>query len=247
MIDTIKAEFRKLLSVRSTYFNLAISLAIVALFAGYGTGFRGSAQDLQASGVLAEQATSAVIFVGLILAFVGLLLAGNEYRYNTIMYTLTTANRRWKVLAAKFVVISIFAIVASLVMAFCSPLFTAIGAHIAGKDIGPQVFDIWSIVLRCAFCGWGYAMYAFILLLLIRNQVGAIVTFLMVPLIGESIIMQLFKHIGPYLPFTGLQSVAQPLGLGNDTTSAHGVAVVSVYVAIGLFVSLVLFVRRDAN
>jgi ABC-type transport system involved in multi-copper enzyme maturation permease subunit len=247
MIDAIKAEFRKLLSVRSTYFNIIICLLIVALFAGYGEGVKGSPHDLQSLNFLADQASSAAVFVGLILAFVGLLLAGNEYRYNTIMYTLTSVNRRWKVLAAKFLVVTVFATVTSLIMMFFSPLCAIVGAHIAGHDIGPQVFDVWNVIWTSAFCVWGYAMYALILMLVLRNQVGAIVTFLMVPLIGENILMQLFKHIGPNLPFTALQAVAQPNGLGNHASSGHEALIVLAYIVGGLIVSSVLFIRRDAN
>jgi ABC-type transport system involved in multi-copper enzyme maturation permease subunit len=247
MLGTIRSEFRKLLSVRSTYFNVIISLLIVALFAGFGTGIKSKPQDLLAPTVLANQSTDAIIFVGLILAFVGLLLAGNEYRYTSIMYTLTASNRRWKVLTSKFFVISIFAIVTSLIVAFFSPLCTIIGAHLAGHDIGPQTFDAWSVIWRCVFTGWGYAMYAFALLLIIRNQVGAIVTFLLVPLIGENILMGLFKHIGKDLPFTAVQAVAEPHNLGNATTSGREMVVVLIYVAVGLLISTILFTKRDAN
>jgi len=247
MIPAIRSEFRKLLTVRSTYINVAICLAIVALFAGFGSGFRMEKASAHDAGYLMSQSMSAIVFVGMILAFVGLLLAGHEYRYNTIMYTLTSTNRRHKVLASKFVAITVFAIVASLLVAFFSPLCTIVGAHLAGKTLGPQHFDTWSVIWRSVVTGWGYAMYAFILLLIIRNQIGAIVTYLLVPLIGENILMQLFKNIGKNLPFTALQAVSQPTALGNHTTTAHSVMVVLIYVAIGLLVSTVLFVRRDAN
>lgn len=247
MLSAIKSEFRKLLTVRSTYVNVILCMLIVALFAGYGSGFRGDAASLNQAGYLADQSTSAIVFVGLILAFVGLLLAGHEYRYNTIMYTLTSANRRTKVLFAKFVAISVFATVASLIMIFFSPLCTIIGAHLADKHLGPQTFHVWSVIWPSVFCGWGYAMYAFILLIIMRNQIGAIVTFLLVPLVGESILQQLFKHIGPNLPFTAVQAVAQPTGLGNATTTGHEVMVVGIYVAVGLLVSTILFLKRDAN
>jgi len=247
MLPAIKSEFRKLLTVRSTYMNIILCMLIVALFAGYGSGFRGAAGDLANPGYLADQSTSAIVFVGLILAFVGLLLAGHEYRYNTITYTLTTANRRVKVLFAKFIAVSVFATVAGLVMIFFSPLCTIIGAQLADKHLGPQVFHVWSVVWPSVFCAWGYAMYALILLLIMRNQIGAIVTFLLVPLVGESILQQLFKHIGSSLPFTAVQGVAQPMGLGNSTSTGHEVMVVGIYVAAGLLVSTVLFLRRDAN
>jgi ABC-2 type transport system permease protein len=247
MIPAIRSEFRKLLTVRSTYINVAISLAIVALFAGFGSGFRMDAASTHNTGYLMDQSTSAIVFVGMILAFVGLLLAGHEYRYNTIMYTLTATNRRYKVLVSKFVAITVFAIVTSLLVAFFSPLCTIIGAHLAGKTLGPQHYEVWPIIWRSIFTGWGYAMFAYILLLSMRNQIGAIVTYLLVPLIGENILMQLFKNIGKNLPFTALQSVAQPTALGNHTTSAHSVMVVLIYVVAGLLVSTVLFVKRDAN
>jgi hypothetical protein len=224
MIPAIRSEFRKLLTVRSTYINVIISLAIIALFAGFGSGFRMDATGAHDTGYLMSQSTSAIVFVGMILA-----------------------NRRYKVLVSKFVAITVFAVVISILVAFFSPLCTIIGAHLAGKTLAPQHFDVWSVLWRCIFTGWGYAMFAYILLLTIRNQIGAIVTYLLVPLIGENILMQLFKNIGKSLPFTALQSVSQPTALGNHTTSAHSVMVVLIYIAVGLLVSTVLFIKRDAN
>jgi len=130
---------------------------------------------------------------------------------------------------------------------FFSPLCTIVGAHLADKHMVAQSFDFGSIIWRCLFCGWGYAMYAFVLILIMRNQIGAIVTFLLIPLVGENILIQLFKGIGNYVPFTALQAVVEPTGLGNHASSGHEALVVLVYVVIGLFVGTVLFVRRDAN
>src|ERR1700750_3214602 len=104
------------------------------------------------------------------------------------MYTLTSTTRRLKILAAKFIAFSVFAIITGLLISFFSPLCTIVAVHLHGGVIGPQVFDYWSIAWRCAFVGWGYAMYALILVAILRNQIGAIVTFLLVPLIGETIL-----------------------------------------------------------
>jgi ABC-type transport system involved in multi-copper enzyme maturation permease subunit len=247
MLASIKSEVRKLLSVRSTYVIVLISLVLVALFAGFGDGFRAEPMSLQNHNLLMNESANAIVFVGLILAFAGLLLVGHEYRYNTIMYSLTVTNRRLKVLLAKWVVISAFAIVIGLLLSFFSPLCTIVGAHLHGYQIGPQHFDWWSVIWHCAFVGWGYAMYAFILIAIMRTQVGSIVTFLLVPLIGENIIGHIFKSSTNYLPFTMLQAVATPTGLGNHTTSAHAAVVALVYIAVGLVVSAALFLRRDAN
>jgi ABC-type transport system involved in multi-copper enzyme maturation permease subunit len=246
MIAAIRAEFRKLLTIRSTYFIVLISLVLVGFFAGFIEGFRNDPASLHASGLLASESTSAITFVGLILAFAGLLLMGHEYRYNTIMYTLTAPNRRIKVIVAKFFVVSVFAIITSLLVAFFSPLCTIVGAHLHGHIIGPQVFNYWNIIWRCLFCGWGYAMYALILITIIRSQVGAIVTFLLIPLIGEGILRALLKENSKYLPFMSLQGVAEP-SIVKGVSIAHDATTVLVYVALGLVVGTVLFVRRDAN
>jgi ABC-type transport system involved in multi-copper enzyme maturation permease subunit len=246
MISAIRSEFRKLLTVRSTYTIVAASLAIVVLFAGLIQGYQAKAHDLLNPNLLASQSTSALVFVGLILAFAGLLLMGHEYRYTTIMYTLTSSNRRLKSLAAKFFVVTVFAVVTSLLVAFFSPLCTIIGAHLHGYTISPQSFDYWAVIWRCAFVGWGYALYAFILVTIMRNQIGAIVTFLLVPLIGENILMLLLKNNTKYLPFTALQSVADP-SLVKGSTVSGGAITVLIYIGVGLLVSAILFSRRDAN
>lgn len=247
MTPLIKAEFRKLLTVRSTYAIVVVSLLIVALFAGYGDGFRATPGSLLRPGALMGEPFNAVVFVGLILSFAGMLLIAHEYRYNTVVYALTIANRRLKVLLAKFIVVSTFAVVTGLLLAFFAPLCTIIGAHLHGYQIGPQQFAYWTIIWRCALVAWGYAMFAFSFIFIMRNQVGSIVTFLLVPLIGENIISHIFPKTINYLPFTMLQAVATPTGLGNHTTIAHAVLVSVVYIGIGLAVSAVLLVKRDAN
>jgi len=250
MMSALKAEFRKLLSVRSTYFITLLAFVIVALFAGFGNGYRADTQNLHNPALLANQSANAVLFAGIVLAFAGLLLLGHEYRYNTILYTLTSSNNRAKSLLAKVLTVTAFAIAASALIAFFSPLSTIVGANLAGKHMVTQVFPVGRILWQCVFVGWGYAMYAFILTAIIRSQVGSIVTFLLVPLIGEHIIMGIFSGSGKYLPFNNLQSVVNsllPRGADTSISTTHGVIVASTYIAVGLVVSFILFARRDAN
>lgn len=250
MLAAFRSELRKLLSVRSTYFIVLISMVLVALFAGYGEGFRAEAARLHDPGMLAAESANAILFVGLILGIVSLLLIGHEYRYNFIMYTLTDTNRRYKVLVSKFAVITLFAFVTAALMAFFSPLCSIVGTHLAHKQLVAQHFEVWPVLWRCLFVGWGYAMYAFVIAAIIRNQIGAIVTYLIIPLIGENILSGIFKWIGKYLPFQSLQGVVNallPKAEVNAASTAHNAAVASIYIAVGLVVSLVLFARRDAN
>lgn len=244
MIAALRSEFRKLLTVRSTYAIVIICLLIICLFAGFGDGYKANPAALQSPNLLMGESSSAIVFVGLIVAFVGLLLAAHEYRYNTIMYTLTINNSRLKVMLTKFLAISVFAILISVVFALFSPLCTIIGTHLHGYSIAPQHFYYWTTLWHCCFVGWGYAMFAFILIMILRNQVGSIVTFLLIPLIGESIIGHIFTKSTNYLPFTMLQAVSDA---GRQVTTSHAVTVSLVYIAAGLVISAGLFLKRDAN
>jgi ABC-type transport system involved in multi-copper enzyme maturation permease subunit len=146
MIPSLRSEFRKLLTVRSTYLIILICLAIICLFSGYGEGFRASVPQLRDPNHLVSESYSAILFVGLIVALVGLLSFGHEYRYNGIMYTLTASNNRLKSLLAKFIVVSIFSVFTSVLFALFSPLVNILGVHFAGNTIGPQVFDLWDVL-----------------------------------------------------------------------------------------------------
>lgn len=250
MFASLKAEFRKLLTVRSTYAIVVISLLLVALFAGFGDGYKAIPISLQAPDLLMGESANAIVFVGLVLAFAGLLLLGHEYRYNTIMYTLTSSPSRLRSLTAKIVAASVFAVITALLVSFFSPLCTIVGAHLHGYHIAPQHYDYWSVVWHSAFVGWGYAMYAFILIALLRNQVGAIVTFLLIPLIGESILGHIFRNTSKYYPFTSLQSVVMQHSDKGSTTvfSPDRSALVALaYIVAGLAISVALFLKRDAT
>src|SRR4030081_2547999 len=98
MIPALKAEFRKLLTVRSTYIIFALALVFVAFFAGYIEGFRTLPDHVHNPNALSEQVTSAVQAMSIFGALIALLLFAHEYRYNTIMHTLTLSNSRTKVL-----------------------------------------------------------------------------------------------------------------------------------------------------
>ena len=94
MIPTLKAEFKKLLSVRSTYLtSLAALLFVAGLIAFYGQGFKTEPKDLN-SLFLVGTITIFSNITAIAGAIIALLLLAHEYRYNTIVYTLTASNSR---------------------------------------------------------------------------------------------------------------------------------------------------------
>ncbi|HEX4774579.1 MAG TPA: hypothetical protein VH234_03615, partial [Candidatus Saccharimonadales bacterium] len=91
MMHTLKAEFRKLLTVRSTYIITALVTAFVIFIAFYVIGWRMNPKDLHDTGQLASDVTGALNLT-VFGAIVAVLLMTHEYRYNTIMYTLASSN-----------------------------------------------------------------------------------------------------------------------------------------------------------
>lgn len=251
MIAAVKAEFRKLLSVRSTYVIIGFAVAMALLFAFYGHGLRftGNVKD---PFYLRTEVIEALNALGLFISLIGVLLMTHEYRYNTIMYTLTASNSRSKTLLAKLIAVSVYSIVLTLFIGAFSPLVTAIGLQIKDVHLVHQVFYFKDLIWRAAFFGWGYAMFALMLAVLIRNQIGVIVTLFLVPGPVEGLLgFVLLKQNSVYLPFSALNQV---LGTTGDTPPNAGhlepgkaAMVAGAYLLVGWIVAWILFLKRDAN
>jgi ABC-2 type transport system permease protein len=245
MIPAIKSELRKLTTVRSTYIILALCFGLEILFAFYNDGLKATPAALHTPGYLAGEVTQAISVLMLLIAMVGVLLVTHEYRYNSIMYTLTSANRRLKVLFAKIITVSVFVVVASLILGFLSPLLVEVGLHVKGLNLVHQVFPVWELVWRVAFAGWAFSMLALIMAFIIRIQVGALVAVFLFPGTIEPLLGLLLKKHQDYLPFSSINGIIdQP---NAHISMARSVVVVSVYIVVGWLITTVLFQRRDAN
>jgi ABC-type transport system involved in multi-copper enzyme maturation permease subunit len=138
MIPTLKSEFKKLFSVRSTYGWSLLTLVLLLIGAFYADGYKDSANiasgpdkgTLFIGGTLAHLPNLIALFAGLI----AILLITHEYRHNTIIYTLTASNSRSKVILSKITAVLGFSLIYSL-------LFTAIGLGLifAGASLAHHV------------------------------------------------------------------------------------------------------------
>jgi len=246
MFGSLRSEARKLLTVRSTYLLLISAIAIVLFYAGFVTGYRINPADMHNPTFLSQQALGAVGFVTLFAGIASLLLLAHEYRHNTIIYTFTLAKNRSQVLVSKIIIVSIFMLLFGLFIMVLSPLATIAGAHLHGLHLVPQTLHYGNILWRCLFYTWGYGMFALILIALIRNQIGAIVTLLVMPTLAENILSLLLKGNTKYLPFTSLESVVNDHPIAS-TTPSHSARVALLYIVIGWIVAWILFLKRDAN
>lgn len=243
MIPQIKAELRKLLTVRSTYVLLGVvSLIIVAVnFWGIGYKHVGPVPN----NYLTDAVINSLIATGVLSGIVAILLVTHEYRYNTIFYTLTLARSRTTVLLSKFVVISFFALAYTLLVSALTIVAVLIGLHAGDHNVAAQTYDWGKIFGRGLLYIWGICMLGFIFATIIRNQIGSIVLFLILPNTIEGLASIFLKNNVAYLPFTALNNVIMNNPQSFSVTKSAGIFLV--WALFGLLVSWVLFNRRDAN
>lgn len=259
MIPALKSEFRKLLTVRSSYVIAGIALALLAFVSFYVEGYKNGPLNIVGPGAhvfldysLVQHANVLSIFG----ALVAMLLLTHEYRYNTIMYSLTITNRRSKVLASKIIAVLIYTFVLSLIGTIFGFLCMVVGLHLSGHALPPQTIDYFDYFRKLLFFCEGYTMAALFLAAVLRSQVATIAVFFIVPGTVENLLGLLLKDKTVYLPFSALGQVIQLPALSGLTREAsplgsltpeQGALVFLAYLVVGWAVAWVLFLRRDAN
>ena len=247
MIPAIKSEFRKLLSIRSTYIITALVVLFVAFIAFYVEGWRLKPLELHEPQQLASDVYGA-LSLSIFAAVVAILSMTHEYRYNTIIYTLTSNNNRSKVLASKIVVISCYALFLTVIIGILSPLATYLGVHAHGHELVPQTIYYKDVIWRSLFFGWSYGMVGLLLATLIRLQAGAIVALFVIPAVIEPLLSQLLNKNAVYLPFSALSQLVGGGAVGGGSLAPGKAALVfSGYLVLGWLITWIFFLKRDAN
>lgn len=231
-------------------------LLLIGFVSYYAIGYKASASDLASPLFLASTIGGIPGGIAPAAGIVALLLLAHEYRYNTIVYTLTAANRRGKVLLSKICVSMAFVLVYSVVLTALALGLVVLGVAATGHHLPPQDISYLTYFGKVLFYTEGYAMAALLFITLIRNQIGAIALLLLMPGTIETLFSLLLKKNSIYLPFTALSQVVQsPL---SDTEAKRvvdvghlspvkGATVFLIYLIIGWAVAWYLFLKRDAS
>lgn len=289
MIPQIKAEFKKLLTVRSTYIVALMAVSLVVLFTVLMTsavpeeptqappGPSSSQQSRDANNnvkpqqntveyqpkmsknlpknTLSSNFEASVQTVSLLIAIVVILLMAHEYRYNTVVHTLTASNNRSKVIGAKILVGTIYAVTVTLIVILISFLATHLAVNIKGLNLLPQEIDWLYTVGRLLVFSVGYSLFGLALVVLLRNLTAAIVGVFLLPTIDNIISGILASHqvgIAKWFPFSALDRVANigshdgmPAFLQQSIPRAT--LVYTANLAVIWAIAWYLFLKRDAN
>lgn len=250
-MPTLAAEFRKLITVPSTYAAAAVAIVVSTGMTAYLAGSKATSADLAAHTFLATKVADATAIAAILSAVVGVLVITHEYRYHLLAYTLTAGGNRSRVLAAKLAVLTTFAVVVSLGVDLVALAASSVTAHLVhGHELAPQTIAYGDLLWRTGFYTWGYTIAGAVIALLVRNQVGAVVTAFALFGPVEGILSSALGKHGYLLPFTALANL---LGskLSNEalTSVSHQQAALAFLVDVTIVgaVGWLGFLRRDAG
>ncbi|CAN5182139.1 hypothetical protein BH09PAT3_BH09PAT3_6480 [soil metagenome] len=245
MIDALRAEFRKILSVRSTYAILVTILALpVSLMGFWVYGYKDIAHAAVQSNALQSALFNGINFTAIFLSFVAILLVGHEYRYNTILYTLTSTKRRSKVFAAKWLAVVLFGLLVAVVAVGLNVLAFYIGQQVHHVATTQQSIPIWDFAWRAGATTIVYISYGFIIAILLRSLVASMAVFLLLPSTIEGLLSLILKDNVRYLPFTSISNLTvEASKIAYTNSLLVGLAYVVGFGALAWY----LFTRRDAN
>lgn len=239
MMPLLRAEFRKLFTVRSTYILSLLAALLVGGVSFYVDGFKTIGTDtFWLSNAFSNGSNIISMFVGI----VGILLMGHEYRHNTIMYTLTSANSRSKVLLAKIVAITTYSVLSVAAATLLAILARQLGVALSSTAEFSPMYLLWKDVWQAVFLVVGYGLIGLLLAFLFRHVVGAITALFVIPTV-EGVLTSFLKDNAQYLPFTLLAQVHSHAFM----SAGKAALLFAGYLAAAWLVAWQLFLRRDAN
>jgi hypothetical protein len=251
---TLRSEFTKIRSVRSTYYTL------IAFFVA-GVGFAIAATEGNrtnaGSALFDPTATSlhgAVDLGELIIVVIGALMITSEYGTRMIGTSLGAMPRRDVLYAAKAAVIACVAFAVALITSFAS--FFVGQAILASTHRGASITspDALRAVLLSALFVTCCALLAFGLGAIIRYTAGAVTTLFglvfLIPLLAQVLPINWFHDIARWLPggiaLSPIVSTRPAPGEAYLFGPYGELAVFAGYAAIAMIAGALLFFRRDA-
>ncbi|MET0459809.1 MAG: hypothetical protein ABW195_11215 [Ilumatobacteraceae bacterium] len=245
MIALLDAELLKLRTTRTFAAIIGMAIGTSVLIAVLVSVLTEPTPDTVLVDVFASDTSS---FFVLVLAVIGI---SGEWRHRTITSSLLAAPDRRRFLAIKTVAFATAGLVTSLVIALS---VTVVGTAIlagrglplpGGVELAGQVGR--NAVLAAILGAFGVAIGA-----LVRNQIVAVVSLLVLMFVIEPLVLALAPSVGRYGPLGALSIAAAGLsaednGLGDVSLPSPPVAValLLVWVGVTLGAATILLRRRD--
>lgn len=244
MIDTLRSEWIKFRSVRSTMLLLLIGGFITIAFAILiANDISGDDRVFNLTDIAAGSNIAVYLFGAL-----GVQIIGQEYRFSTIRPTFSATPNRMRVYVAKMIVVA----VTVAVMAALMQLVTVLIGHLMLDPFEVDTADRNAFLGTIAFA-MGWTLVGVALGAILRQPIAGIIILMVEGGIAENILLALFKWTAPWLPFANGSQMMTRNSLRSPEDPLHGLRppvdggiYFFVVVAVLLAIGAVLIQRRDA-
>jgi ABC-type transport system involved in multi-copper enzyme maturation permease subunit len=255
---TLRSEFTKIRSVRSTWWTLLVLVVIsvgigAAISAGVAANWSHTSASDRATFDATQVSVAGLFYLGqLVIVVLGALVLTAEYSTGMIRTSLIVMPRRSTLYAAKAVVFAAVALVVTVVTAFV--------AFFLGQAILTSTHESATLsqpnVLRAVVGGALYVtlcgLFAFAAGAIFRHTAATITSIIallfVIPILAHLLPSSWYDDIARWLPSSTGDAISVTVGSGPDHLfSPWGqFAVFAIYTAILLVVGGILFRKRDA-
>lgn len=240
-MDLLTYEWRRAKSIRTTWITSLFVIASAVGFAYLGviasTDFDGNPVTASTTDLLSGSIVGNPIVI-VLLASLGAMAFGHEYRYGTIRLTLTAFPRRGRVFFAKLAITVLIALVVTALAVAAGYLLLWLTGDLSA---GGQAWA--TLVWQVAVFATTFALLAFSLTVLTRNHPLGIVGPLLLSIL-ESVLIGLlgsrFEWLAEALPLSAMQSWF------NGDNVAQSAGVWATWMLSLLVIGFLLLKRRDA-
>jgi len=253
IVDQMRSEWTKLVSVRSTIWTLGLTIVIgIGVSAIAAAETRSHWNSTQHFGFDPISLSLTGVFIAqLIIGVLGVMVMSAEYGTGTIRATLSATPRRPGVLVAKASVFGFVALVVSMLTAFLSffvgqALLTspAVNATLSSPDALREVLGTGIFLFLIGLFALGIAT-------VIRHTAGAISTFvgvlLVLPTVLEALPNSIHNDIVKFLPSRiGIEVLSRGGQPSYVFSPWVGLAVMAGYTAVLLIIGGIQMNKRDA-
>jgi ABC-type transport system involved in multi-copper enzyme maturation permease subunit len=257
---TLRSEFTKIRSVRSTYWSLFLLVVAgiawsVAFCAGEASRWPHLAAQDKVGFDPAQASVVGLALLGqLVIVVLGTLSITSEYSTGMIRTSLTVMPRRWVLCAAKAAVFTAIALVVAFLTSFAAFFIGQAllsSTHVGATLSEPNVLRaVTGTALYVALCG----LFSLGLGAILRSTAGAMAAayglLFLVPQLAKALPSTWYADVVRWLPGGDVvNTITSTKGASSSPHmfSAWGeFAVFGAYTVVGLAVGAVLFARRDA-
>jgi len=250
MNKLLRSEWIKFSSIRSNFVLLAIGLAlnllaVITATATFGRETFGSVPDTTVENRI-SLLSSGSLFWGLLVAIVGILAFGTEYRHKTIVPSTTAAPIRTELTGAKAIFSGLVGLAAGVVISIINVAIVTVWLGTKNYHVGLADAEFARTWFALVLFGGVIAIFGVGVGAIFRNSSLAITVMLVWALVVETALTGFLPdRVSRVLPFQAAEAMTSPHSF--DLSPYEGGAVFALWSVVVLAVGLVVFQRRDLN